>query len=464
VNKQTWVLGLTSVAALMVALDLVVVSTALSTIQVDLHAGLEQLEWTINAYALSFAALLMTAAAFGDRWGRRRMFSVGITLFGLASVACALAPNVGTLIAARAVQGAGAAVVMPLAMALLSAAYPPERRGRALGIFSGVGGLGVLGGPLIGGAVTEGLAWQWIFWINVPIAVLILSLLRTRMPESFGPRARIDLPGVLLQCAGALGLVWGLVRGNNAGWGSLEVVAALALGVLALVAFVGWEIRTAEPMLPIRLFAARSFSAGNIAGFLLYGSLYASLFFIAQFLQVTMGYGPLDTGLRLMAWTAAVFVVAPTAGALVDRIGERQLLVGGLTLQAVGMGWISLINKPDLAYPSLILPLVIAGVGVSAAMPAAQNAVLGSVTPAAIGKASGTFNTLRQLGGAMGIAILAAVFAGSGGYQSAAAFSHGFGPAIGVAAVMSLGGALAGGFVSTSRKAIPRERVASAAK
>jgi predicted MFS family arabinose efflux permease len=259
-------------------------------------------------------------------------------------------------------------------------------------------------------------------------------------------------------------LVWGLVRGNNAGWGSLEVVAALALGVMALVAFVGWEIRAAEPMLPIRLFAARGFSAGNIAGFLLYGSLYASLFFIAQFLQVTMGYGPLDTGLRLMAWTAAVFIVAPTAGALVDRIGERQLLVGGLTLQAAGMGWISLINKPDLAYPSLILPLFIAGVGVAAAMPAAQNAVLGSVTPAAIGKASGTFNTLRQLGGAVGIAILAAVFAGSGGYESAAAFSHGFGPAIGVAAVMSLGGALAGGFVSTSRKAIPRERVASAAK
>jgi EmrB/QacA subfamily drug resistance transporter len=462
VNKQTWVLGLTSLAALMVALDLVVVSTALSTIQVELHAGLEQLEWTINAYALSFAALLMTAAAFGDRWGRRRIFAAGIALFGLASVACALAPNVGTLIAARAVQGAGAAVVMPLAMALLSAAYPAEKRGKALGIFSGVGGLGVLGGPLIGGAITEGLAWQWIFWINVPIAVLILALLRGRMPESFGPPARVDLPGAALQCAGALGLVWGLVRGNNAGWGSPEVVAALTLGIVALVAFVGWEARTAEPMLPIRLFAARGFSAGNVAGFLLYGSLYASLFFIAQFLQVTMGYGPLGTGLRLMAWTAVVFIVAPTAGALVDRIGERQLLVGGLALQAVGMGWISLITKPDVGYPSLILPLIIAGIGVSAAMPAAQNAVLGSVPPAAIGKASGTFNTLRQLGGAMGIAILAAVFAGAGGYESAAAFSDGFGPAIGVAAVLSLGGALAGCFVSTSSKS--RVRVASATK
>ena len=443
---------LTSVASLMVTLDLLVVATALTTIQRDLHASLEQLEWTVNAYALSFAALLMTAAALGDRLGRRRIFTAGLALFGVASIACALAPNVGTLVAARALQGIGAATVMPLAMALLSAAFPPERRGRALGIFSGVTGLAVLGGPLVGGAVTEGLAWQWIFWINVPIAVVIMLVVPRRLPESTGPAARVDVVGLLLQCAGAFALVLGLIRGNNAGWGSGEVITTLALGLLVLAAFVGWEARAKEPMLPIRLFANRRFTAGNLAGFLLYAALFSEVFFIAQFLQITMGYGPLGAGLRVVPWTAALFIVAPVAGALSDRIGEGTLLAGGLGLQAVGMAWISLINGPDLAYGSLIVPLVIAGIGVSAAIPAAQKAVLGSVPPAAIGKASGTFNTLRQLGGAVGVAVLGAVFAGAGGYGSAAEFSAGFGPAIGVAAALSLCGALAGCFAVTPRK------------
>jgi EmrB/QacA subfamily drug resistance transporter len=457
-KEQRWVLGLTSVASLMAALDLLVVATAMTTIQRDLHASLESLEWTVNAYALSFAALLMTAAALGDRWGRRRVFTAGLGLFGLASIACALAPNVEALIAARALQGIGAATVMPLAMALLSSAFPPEQRGRALGIFSGVTGLAVLGGPLVGGAVTEGLAWPWIFWVNVPIAVVLMVLAPGRLPESTGPQARIDVVGLLLQCIGSFGLVWGLVRANSSGWGSAEVLTALVLGVLVLAAFIGWEARTAQPMLPIRLFANRRFSAGNFAGFLLYAALLSEVFFITQFLQVTMGVGPLGAGLRVLPWTATLFLIAPVAGGLVDRIGERALLVGGLALQAIGMGWISLANKPDLAYGSLVVPLIIAGIGVSTAMPAAQKAVLASVPPAAIGKASGTFNTLRQLGGAVGVAVLAAVFAGAGGYASPAEFSAGFGRAIGVAAALSLGGALAGCFVTTATKEATNEQ------
>src|SRR3954453_7157827 len=233
-TSRTWVLVLTSVASLMVALDALVVTTALSAIRVDLHASIEELEWTINAYALTFAVLLMSAAGLGGRVRRRRGVVGGVALFTAASGACALAPGVGWLIAARAVQGAGAALVMPLALALLSAAFPPERRAFALGLFSGVTGLAVLGGPVVGGAITQGIAWQWIFWLNVPIGLVLAPLALRRMGESFGPAVRIDVPGVLLVTAGALGLVWGLVRGNAAGWGSVGGGGPLCLGLVSV--------------------------------------------------------------------------------------------------------------------------------------------------------------------------------------------------------------------------------------
>src|SRR6266545_3963225 len=354
-SARRWVLALTSMASLMVMLDMLVVTTALSTIRLHLGASIEQLEWTVNAYTLSLAVLLMTASALGDRFGRRRLLVAGLGLFTAASAACALAPSVGWLIAARAVQGAGAAMVVPLAMALLGAAFPAEQRARALGFFSGVTGLATVGGPLVGGAVVQGLAWQWIFWLNVPIGLLLIPLVLSRIEEGLGSRTSLDLGGLALVTGAALGLVWGLVRANGSGWGSLEVVASLAAGALLLVAF-----------------------------------------------------------------------------------------VAGMLLQAAGFAWIALIARPGLAYPAMVPPLVVAGCGVSMAMPAAQNAVIGAVPRSAIGKASGTFNTLRQLGGTFGIAILAAVFAGTGGYASAQAFSDGFAPAIGVAAGLSLVAAVAG--------------------
>jgi EmrB/QacA subfamily drug resistance transporter len=454
-TSRTWVLVLTSVASLMVALDALVVTTALSAIRVDLHASIEELEWTINAYALTFAVLLMSAAALGDRFGRRRGFVAGVALFTAASAACALAPGVGWLIAARAVQGAGAALVMPLALALLSAAFPPERRAFALGLFSGVTGLAVLGGPVVGGAITQGIAWQWIFWLNVPIGLVLAPLALRRMGESFGPAVRIDVPGVLLVTAGALGLVWGLVRGNAAGWGSVEVVGALCLGLVSVGAFVVWEGRATAPMLPLDLFRARAFSAGNAASFFMFASLYGAVFFMAQFLQVAQGHGPLDTGVRLLPWTATLFVVAPLAGARVARVGERPFIAGGLLLQAVGMGWIALIAEPDVAYGALVAPLVLAGAGVSMAMPAAQNAIVGAVAREQIGRASGTFSALRQLGGAFGVAILVAVFAAAGGYASPQAFVDGFAPALAVSAGLSFAGAVVA-------VALPGRRVAPA--
>ena len=442
-REPVWVLIIASVASLMVALDALVVTTALPTIRADLGASIEQLEWTVNAYTLSFAVLLMTGAALGDRLGRRRMFATGLGLFSAASAACALAPTVGWLIAARAVQGAGAALVMPLALTLLSAAYPAERRARALGIFSGITGLAVLGGPVLGGAITQGIAWQWIFWINFPIGLLTIPVVLARVRESYGPRRAPDIAGLVLVTAAALGLVWGLVRGNSAGWGSVEVVATLALGALLTVAFVLWERRAAEPMLPMGLFASRPFSSGNAAAFFLFAALFGAVFFMAQFLQLAQHRGPLDAGVRLLPWTATLFIVAPITGARISRVGERPFAVAGLLLQAAGMGWIALIASPDVAYWRLVVPLMMAGVGVSMAMPALQNAVVSAVAPGSLGQASGTFNALRQLGGVFGIAILVAVFSGSGGYGTPRAFSDGFTAALAAAAGLSLLGAAA---------------------
>ena len=452
---RLWVLALASVASCMAALDTLVVSTALSTIRLDLGAAIDQLEWTVNAYNVSFAVLLMTAAALGDRLGRRRMFAAGIGLFALASAACAVAPTIGWLIAARAVQGIGAALITTLAFALVSAAFPPDRRGSALGIFFALVGLAVASGPLIGGAITEGIAWQWIFWLNVPIGLLLVPLVLARIPESFGSDSALDIRGLALVTGGVLGLVWGLVRGNIAGWGSVEVVAALAGGALLLVAFVAWELRAREPMLPMRFFRSRAFSAPNAAIFFAVGSLFCGVFFLAQFMQTGLGYGPLDAGLRLLPWTATLFFVAPVAGALVDRFGERPFMVAGPLLQAAGMAWIALIADAGMAYGELVPPLIVAGVGISMSFPAAQNSVVGAVPAEAIGKAAGTNTTMRELGGVFGIAISVAVFAGAGSYASPEAFSDGFVAAMGVSAGLSLLAALAG-------SALPARRTAAA--
>jgi EmrB/QacA subfamily drug resistance transporter len=453
-SVRTWVVILTGIGGLMAALDTLVVSTALTTIRRDLGASLAQLEWTVNAYALSFAVLMLTGAALGDRFGRRRLYAAGLVLFAAASAACALAPSAGWLIVARAAQGAGAALVVPLGLALLSAAFPPERRGQAIGIFSAITGLSVASGPLIGGAVVQGLAWQWIFWLNVPIGLVAAPLVLAKMKESFGQDTSLDVRGLALVTGAAFGVVWGLVRGNTAGWGSSEVVTALVLGAVFAVAFVRWELRAREPMLPMRFFRSRAFAAGNGAMFFTFASLFSAVFFYAQLLQTGLGYDPLGAGLRLLPWTATFMTVAPIVGTLADRVGERPFMVGGLLLQAIGMAWLALIVKPGLAYSELLAPFIVAGVGVSMAIPSAQNSVVGSVAEGAIGKAAGTNSMMRELGGVFGIAVVVAVFAGSGSYASPSAFIDGFGPAIGVAAGLALAGSLAALFLPGRRRAI----------
>jgi EmrB/QacA subfamily drug resistance transporter len=454
-RPQRWILILAALAAFMTALDTLVVTTALSTIRRDLDASVAELEWTVNAYNLSFAVLLMTAAGLGDRFGRRRLFVGGIALFAAASAACALAPSVGALIAARAVQGAGAAAVTTLALTLVGAAFPPERRGSALGVFFAVNGLAVAGGPLVGGVVTEGIAWQWIFWLNVPIGLALIPLVLARVPESRGPDSALDLRGLGLISAGVLAVVWALVRGNTTGWGSAEVLTALLGGMVLVAAFVAFELRTAAPMLPMRFFRSRAFSAGNTAIFCAVGSLFCAVFFMSQFLQAGLGYGPLDAGLRLLPWTATLFFVAPVAGKLVDRLGERPFLVAGPLLQAAGMTWIALIAEPGMSYAQMIAPLMVAGVGISMSFPAAQNSVVGSVAPEAIGKAAGTNSTMRELGGVLGIALGVAAFSSAGGYVSPADFSDGFVAAMGVSAGLSVLAAAAGALLPSRAAILP---------
>ena len=457
-REKNWTLGVTALASFMMALDALIVTTAFATIRTDFNATVETLQWAVNAYNLSFAVLLLTGAALGDRFGRRRLFAAGIALFTLASMACALSGGAVSLIAARFVQGAGAALVMPIGMAMLSAAFAKEERARALGIFSGVTGFALIVGPAIGGFICQTLGWRWVFWINLPIGMVAIALTFARLRESFGPRAALEIPGLTTVAGAALAIMWGLLRGNISGWTSGEVLGAFAAGVLFAAMFVIREWRAHAPMVPMRLFGAPAFSAGVAASFLFYAAMYGVLFLLPQFLQTVLGFGPLDAGLRLLPWTATLFVTAPVAGALVNRFGERSLVATGLLMQTIGLGWIATIAAPGIGYSALVAPLVLAGTGVSMAMPAAQNAILSSVAVTEMGKASGIFNMARFLGGMFGIAVMVAAFSANGAAHSAAGFGRGFTYAITVAAALSLLGAFAG-------LALPaRHRLASAPK
>ena len=450
-TARNWVLAITSLASFMMALDAMVITTAFATIRAEFGASVETLQWTVNAYNLTFAVLLLTGAALGDRFGRRRMFAAGIALFVAASVACALAPSAIWLVTARAAQGAGAALVMPLAMAILSGAFPREQRARALGIFSGVTGCALIIGPAAGGFITETLGWRFIFWINLPIGVVLVALAAARLRESFGPTAKLDIAGLLLVAASALALVWGLIRSHEIGWASTEVIAALAAGLVLAIAFVVFERRSTAPMIPMRMFASRPFAAGALSSFLFYAAMYGVLFLLPQFLQVAFGLSPLGAGLRLLPWTSTLFLTAPIAGAVVQKFGERTLVVTGLLMQALGLGWIALQTISGAAYATMVVPLIIAGVGVSMAMPAAQNAILSSVAVTEMGKASGVFNMGRFLGGMFGVALLVAVFGVTGAADTPAHFSSGFAAAMIVAATLSLLAALVGAFLPARR-------------
>jgi EmrB/QacA subfamily drug resistance transporter len=451
--SATWTVLLTSVAFFMVAMDALVVTTALPAIQRDLHASVSTLEWTVNAYSLTYAAAIITAASLGDRLGRRRVFVAGLALFTFSSAACALAPDAGFLLAARAVQGVGAAAVMPLSLTILTSSFPPQRRGAVIGIWGAIGGLAIASGPIIGGAITQGIDWHWIFWVNVPVGLLAMVGAMVRLSPSRGPDTRLDLPGLALGMLAATSLVWGIVRSGAVGWTSAEVLGTLVAGFALLAAFVAWEQRAPTPMLPPRLFASRSFAAANAGAFLMVGALMGAAFEVSQYFQFVLGDSPLSAGLALLPWTATPVFVAPVAGKLSDRIGPRPLLLAGMLLQGLGLGWLALAATAGAGYGALVVPLVMAGVGISLAFPAAPAAALGAVAPADTGKASGANSTMQRFGGAFGVAIATAVFSGNGHLGTAAAFTAGFRPALATVAALSALGAAASFGVRARRSA-----------
>ena len=439
-TRTGWTLALVSLALFMVTLDNLVVTTALPSIRLSLGAGIDALEWTVNAYTLSFAVLLLTGAALGDRFGRRRMFVAGLSVFTLASAAAALAPTTTALIAARAVQGAGAAVVMPLTLTLLSEAFPAGGRGVALGIWAGISGLGVALGPVIGGALVTGISWHWIFWVNVPVGIVVAILAMVRLRESYGTNQRFDIPGVILATGGLFGIVYGLVRANALGWGSGTILGSFFGGALMLVVFALWERRSPAPMLPLRFFRSRAFAATNAVSFAMYFGMFGSIFLLAQFFQTAQHYTALEAGIRTLPWTGMPMLVAPIAGVLSDRIGSRPLMVAGLALQAFALTWISLITAPATPYIAFVGPFILAGTGMALVFAPAANAVLSAVRPHETGQASGANNAIREIGGVFGIAVLATVFSNAGGYATPQLFVAGLQPAAFVgAAVLALG-------------------------
>ena len=432
-SRLGWVLGLTSTAYFMVVIDSVVVITALPMMQRDLKTSLTSLQWTLNAYGIAFAAGIITAAALGDRFGRRRVFNLGLALFTIASAVCAVAPNASDLIAARTVQGLGAAIVLPLSLTILTTAFPPERRAMIIGVYGGLAGLAVASGPLIGGGITEGIDWHWIFWINVPIGVVALSLCLRLLPESYGTAERLDLGGVALVTGGVFALVWGLVRANQSGWGSPEIVGTLAAGAVLLLLFVVWEGRCAEPMIPLRLFRNRTFAFGNATAFLMSGAIFAGAYFVTQEFQFARGYSPVMTGLRLLPFFATPMVISPLAGAIAGKVGLRPVMVLGLCLQAVGFTWVCLRGGLGTNWVELTCALLVAGIGISMALPTVPTAVLGSVELHEMGKASGINNMMQRLGAVFAIAIGTSVFAAYGHLGTPASVTAGFRPAFVVA-------------------------------
>jgi EmrB/QacA subfamily drug resistance transporter len=437
-----WVLGLTSTAYFMVVLDSVVVITALPRMQRDLHVGLASLQWTLNAYNIAFAAGIITAAALGDRFGRRRIFTSGLALFTVASAACAVAPNASELIVARTVQGLGGAIILPLSLTILTTAFPAERRGMIIGIYGGLAGLAVAMGPIIGGGVTQGIDWHWIFWINVPIGIVALPFVLRLLPETYGAPEPLDMPGVALITGGVVAIVWALVRANQSGWASAEIVSCLVAGAALLAAFVAWEQRINDPMVPLRLFRNRAFALGNITTFLMTGAIFAGAYIVTQEFQFARDYSPLSTGLRLLPFFATPMFVSPVAGAVADRIGPRKVMATGLFMLTAGFLWVAVRGSLSTNWVELMLALLIAGIGISMALPTVPTAVLNAVAPHELGKASGINYMMQRFGAVFAIAVGSAVFATYGHLGTPASVTDGFKPALAACAVFALLAAL----------------------
>ncbi|WP_232847990.1 MFS transporter [Occultella kanbiaonis] len=424
-----------SLPMFMATLDNLVMTGALPVIAAELHPSVEQLQWFVNAYTLAFATFMIPAATLGDRLGRRGIFLAGIVVFTLGSVAAALSGSSEALIAARALQGVGAAAILPLSLTLLADAVPDHRRPLAIGVWGGVSGLGIAIGPLVGGAVVEGVNWAAIFWLNVPVAAVAIPLVLRGLRATKGRRQRLDLPGLLLAGTGILVGVWAIVDANDAGWSSVRIIAMLAAAVVLLVLFVLRQARTDHPLVPLRLYRLRSFSAANAAAFTFSLGMFGAVFLLTQFLQISQGFSPLEAGVRTLPWTAAPMLVAPLAGALAGRIGARPLVVTGLALQTVALGWMAWgIHTDPSVYAALVPAFVLAGLGMGLTFAPLSTAVLAEVAQSERATASSVNSTMREIGVTLGVAVLTAVFLGAGGGFEPDTYASGLVPALAVGA------------------------------
>jgi EmrB/QacA subfamily drug resistance transporter len=442
-HRRAWTFAIVSLGLFMVTLDNLVVSTALNVIRLDLDATIVQLEWVVNAYTLVFAVFLITGAALGDRFGRKRIFISGLAVFTAASFAAALSTGAGSLIAARAVQGIGGAMIMPLSLVLLSEAFPREKRGAILGAWSAIAGLGVAIGPLVGGAIVSGIAWEWIFWVNVPVGLVLIPLAWKMLTESHGPYGRLDPPGVVLVSVGLFGIVWGLVRGHAQGWTSGEILFALVGGTIVTLLFVGWELRAPAPMLQMSFYRKRMFAMTQLVSLLMYFGLFGVVFLMTQFLQAAQGYSPFQAGLRTLPWTGVPIIISPIAGVLAEKVGGGKVMAVGMSLMAGAFAYLAAVLTPDVSYAKQVPGLLAAGVGMALYFAPVAHTILNAVRQEEAGQASGAHSATREIGGVFGVAVLATIFTSYGGYVSPRDFVDGLTPALWVGAAVVAVGAVA---------------------
>src|SRR3954449_3830516 len=414
-NRKWWTLGVVSVATFMLLLDITVVNTALPAIQKDLGGSFTDLQWVIDAYALSLAALVLTAGSLADRLGRRRGFAAGLALFSVASLMCGLAPDPTFLNVARAIQGIGGAIMFAVSLALPAQEFPAGReRGMAMGIYGATIGIAVAIGPLVGGLLTDGLGWESVFLLNVPIGIAAIAITYWKVAESRDPNAtRVDWAGLATFSSALFLLVLALVRGNDEGWGSPLIVSLMASAAVLLVAFTVIERRVAQPMLPLELFRRPAFTGVQLAAFAVSGSMFALFLYLTLYLQNFLGYSPVDAGLRYLPITVASFVVAPRAGMARPRSRARYLRSGGLALTGLGLALMAGLHM-DSGWTALLAGFVISGIGVGLLNPVIADVALSVVPKERSGMAAGINDTFRQVGIAVGIAAWGAIFLGVG--------------------------------------------------
>ncbi len=411
-NRKWWTLGSVAFGLFMIMLDNTVVNVALPSIERDLHITISELEWVVTAYALTFAALLITGGKLADLYGRRRIFIVGLVVFTLSSLACGLAPSAGFLIGARAVQGTGAALMNPATLSIITATFPPKERGQAIGIWAGVSALALAIGPLCGGLIVDNINWNWIFFVNVPVGAAGIVVSRLVIPESrdTSHEQSIDLPGLATSGLGLFALSYALIEGNRHGWTSPEIVGLFAAAVVLLVGFVLLEHHQRLPMLDLSLFRIGAFAGANVVAMLVSLGMFGVFFFVSLYVQNILGYSPTKAGAIFLPMTVLIIVVAPIAGRMSDRIGSRWLMAVGMAIVGTSLLLYQRVGVHS-DFWTLLPAMLLGGVGMAMTMSPMTSAAMGAVPVDKAGVGSGVLNSFRQVGGSLGIALIGAIVA-----------------------------------------------------